>query len=131
MRALIVDDEEVVRTITDILLKDVGFDETIQATNGREALAFLKNESADLIISDWSMPKMDGLELVRVCKADPVLKNIPFVMSSGNGERSEMLQAVEAGVDAYVVKPFLFNELQDILEKVGLRADRKSVLVAV
>ena len=131
MRALIVDDEEVVRTITDILLKDVGFDETIQATNGGEALAFLKNESADLIISDWSMPEMDGLELVRVCKADPVLKNIPFVMSSGNGERSEMLQAVEAGVDAYVVKPFLFNELQDILEKVGLRADRKSVLVAV
>ena len=119
------------RTITDILLKYVGFDETIQATNGGEALAFLKNESADLIISDWSMPEMDGLELVKVCKGDPVLKNIPFVMSSGHGERSEMLQAVEAGVDAYVVKPFLFNELQDILEKVGLRAGRKSALMAV
>jgi two-component system, chemotaxis family, chemotaxis protein CheY len=131
MRVLIVDDEALVRTITDIFLKDVGVDETIHATNGREALAFLKSESTDLIISDRSMPEMDGLELVRACKADPALKDIPFVMSSGQGDRAEILKAVEAGVDAYIVKPFLLNELQDILEKIGLQVDRKSALVAV
>jgi two-component system chemotaxis response regulator CheY len=118
MRALIVDDEEVVRTITGILLKDVGFDETIQATNGGEALAFLKNESADLIISDWSMPEMDGLELVKACKGDPVLKNIPFVMSSGQGGNAEILHAIEAGVDAYIVKPFSLNKLQEVVESI-------------
>ncbi len=125
MRALIVDDQEDVRTITDIILKDVGFGETIQAANGGEALAFLKNHSVDLIISDWAMPGMDGLELVNVCKKDPVLKNIPFVMSSGQSERSEMLRALDAGVDAYVVKPFSFNELQNTLEKVRLQASRE------
>jgi two-component system chemotaxis response regulator CheY len=128
MRALIVDDQELVRTVTDILLKDAGIHETIQATNGKEALAFLKRESTDLIISDWSMPEMDGLELLRACKGDPALRNIPFVMSSGQSERAKILQVIEAGVDAYIVKPFLFNELQNILEKIRLKADKKSAL---
>ena len=118
MRALIVDDEILVRTVMDILLKDAGVNETIEATNGKEALAFLESESADLIISDWSMPEMGGLELLKVCKEDPALKNIPFVMSSGQGERAKMLQAIEAGVDAYIVKPFMFNELQEVLEAI-------------
>ena len=131
MRVLIVDDEETIRNILNILCKDAGFDHTIQATNGKEALDLLKSESADLIISDWSMPEMDGLELLKTCKKDPLTKNIPFVMSSARSEPSEMLEAIEAGADAYVVKPFMFGELQDILQKVSVRTDTKSALLAV
>ena len=129
MKALIADNDTAVRTLTGLLLRDAGFDETIQARNGREAFALLKNESADFIISDWSLAEMDGLSLLKACKRDPMLKNIPFVMSSGNSDSSEMRQALEAGADAYVIKPFLFSELQDTLSKVRLKIGRKLVLL--
>ena len=131
MRVLIVDDEKALRDIMNILFKDAGFEQTIQATNGKEALDLLKSESADLIISDWSMPEMDGLELLKACKKDPLIKNIPFVISSARCERSEMQEAIEAGADAYVVKPFRFRELDDTLQKVRLKADRTSALLTV
>jgi CheY-like chemotaxis protein len=83
----------------------------------------LKCESADLIISDWSMPVMDGLELLKACKGDAALKHIPFIMSSGQGEKADILRAIEAGVDAYIVKPFLPNELQDVLDKIMVKTD--------
>jgi CheY-like chemotaxis protein len=88
--SLIVDDEELVRTLTHILLKDIGVDEPVQATNGREALALPRSTSADLIISDWSVPEMDGLELVKACKEKPALRDIPFVMSSEQGENADI-----------------------------------------
>ncbi len=129
MRALIADEDGIVRTLMRILLKDAGFDQRIDARNGKEAFAYLKAEPADLIISDWSLPEMDGLALLKACKGDPLLKNIPFVMSSGRDEKSEMRQALDAGADAYVVKPFVINELEDILNKVRLKARRKSMLL--
>ncbi len=123
---MIADNDGMVRALTGILLKEAGFDQTIYARNGSEAFALLKNESADLIISDWSLTEMDGLALLRACKEDPVLRNIPFVMSSARAERSEMLRALEAGADACVVKPFLFSELQNILKKVRVRSQEKT-----
>jgi len=131
MRALIVDDDELARTLMDILLKDAGVDDIAQATNGREALALLKYESADLIISDWSMPEMDGLELLKACKGDAALKDIPFIMSGARGQQSEIRQAMEVGVDAYIVKPFSLGELHAVLRGICRRADGRPLRGAV
>lgn len=123
MRALIVDDDCLLRTLTEALLREMVAVDTVEASNGKEALALLKCESADLIISDWSMPVMDGLEFLKACKGDAALKHIPFIMSSGQGEKADILRAIEAGVDAYIVKPFLPNELQDVVDKIMVKTD--------
>ena len=124
MRALIVDDDKQVRGFIELLLKEMVAVDTVEASNVKEALALLKCESADLIISDWSMPVMDGLELLKVCKGDAAPKHIPFIMSSGQGEeKADILRAIEAGVNAYIVKPFLPNELQDGLDKIMVKTD--------
>ena len=99
-----------------IVLKGMCHADTMLASNGREALTLLKRRPADLIISAWSMPEMDGLELLNACKEDPALKDIPFALM---GDRhKQTITALEAGADAYLVKPFSPEELQEVLRKV-------------
>ena len=97
-------------------LREMGHTEIAWATNGRDALILLKERSTDLIISAWSMPEMDGLSLLKACKQDPELKQIPFIMMSTWPEHGP--QALEAGADAYLMKPFFPEELQEVLRKV-------------
>jgi CheY-like chemotaxis protein len=100
-----------------MLLNEMGLTDNVWATNGREALTLLKRKPTDLIISGWSMPEMDSLDLLNACKEDPGLKKIPFIIM-GSGEELRA-KALEAGADAYIVKPFFSDDLQEVLEKLG------------
>ena len=99
-----------------IALKEMVHTDTLLASSGREALTLLKRQPTDLIIAAWSLPEMNGLELLKACKQDPGLKNIPFVLMGGR--REQTLTALEAGADAYLVKPFTPAELEEVLSKV-------------
>ena len=104
----------------------MGFTSTIQAADGRDALRLLtrKRECPDLIICEWSLPRMDGLELLRACRQDPALKEIPFVIMISEGEiEPKILEATEAGAAAYLVKPFSPDDLQAALERIGIRPE--------
>lgn len=115
MKILIVEHDALVRALLDIELRAMVDAETSWATNGREALALLKKNPTDLIISSWSLSDMDG-GLLKACKQDPGLKRIPFVMTSTLPEHG--VQAMEAGADIYLAKPFTPEELQEVLGKV-------------
>ena len=117
LKVLIIDDDALIRTLVGMLLNEMGLTDNIWATNGREALTLLQRKPTDLIISGWSMPEMDSLELLNTCKEDPGLKKIPFIIM-GSGEELRA-KALEAGADAYIVKPFFSEDLQEVLEKLG------------
>jgi len=98
-------------------LREMGHTEIAWATNGRDALMLLKERSTDLIISAWSMPEMDGLSLLKACKQDPGLKHIRFILLGDIYEQTTT--AMKAGADAYLVRPFFPEELQEVLRKVA------------
>jgi len=116
LKILVVENDISVRALMGMQLRTMGYTEITWATNGREALMLLKERPTDLIITAWSMPEMDGPALLKACKQDPGLRHIPFVMMSTRPEHG--LQALEAGADAYLIKPFSPNELQEALKRV-------------
>ncbi len=128
MKVLIVDDDDLVRKVTHMMLHEIGAEVIVHARNGREALALLKDNPPDMIICDWSMPEMDGLELLRVCKHDAALRDIPFIMSSGEALRAKIREVEEAGADAYIKKPFPFDVLWSVVKKVRTRRANTHVL---
>jgi len=116
LKILVVDNNASVRALMGLVLKGMHHTDIMLAGNGREALTLLKKRSTDLIISAWSMPEMGGLELLKACKRDPALKNIPFVLMGS--EHQQTITALEAGADAYLAKPFSPEELQEVLRRV-------------
>jgi len=121
MRVLVVDDFATMRKIIKNVLKQINIDNTVEAENGKQALQTLKNDSVDLIISDWIMPEMTGIEFLRACKEDPVIKNIPFIMVTAEAQKDSVVEAIKGGVDNYVVKPFTPEKLQAAIEKARAR----------
>jgi len=118
MRILVVDDFPTMRAITKKILKDLGFKEILEAENGEEALKILKSERIDLVISDWNMPKMDGLTLLKNIRSDPELKDTLVMMVTAEAEKQKVLEAVKLGVNGYVVKPFTPETLEEKIKKV-------------
>lgn len=106
MRLLVVDDSSTMRRIVKNSLKSVGYDNVVEAENGEGALARLQAEKVDLVVTDWNMPVMNGLELVAAMRSSPALKEIPVLMVTTVAEKEEILKAMQAGVNNYVVKPF-------------------------
>lgn len=106
MKILIVDDFATMRKIVKTLFVRLGFHKITEAEDGAEALAKLKADSFDFIVSDWNMPKMMGLDLLKAVRADQSLKDIPFLMITAESQKENVVQAVQAGVSNYVVKPF-------------------------
>lgn len=106
MRLLVVDDSSTMRRIIKNSLKAIGYDDVVDAENGQGALARLESEKVDLVITDWNMPVMNGLELVIAMRASPTLKQMPILMVTTVAEKEEILKAMQAGVSNYVVKPF-------------------------
>ena len=104
--AMVVDDFSTMRRILRKILKDLQFKEIIEAENGVEALRLLKSNKVDLIVSDWNMPTMDGLELLNRVRADERLKGIPFMMVTAETKKENIIKAIQAKVSNYVVKPF-------------------------
>lgn len=103
---LIVDDYKTMLKIMSNLLKQLGFQDITEASNGEMALQKLHNRKYDLIISDWSMGPMSGLDLLKEVRSDPELAHIPFIMVTAESKTENVLAAKEAGVSTYIVKPF-------------------------
>ena len=117
IKILVVEDDEASRTITARFLDQMGFSNMILAENGKVALDKLKLNQADLIISDWRMLDMDGLEFYWTAKNEGLLGKAPFLMVSAENERGKVIEALRAGVNDYIVKPVSFKTLQDKIEK--------------
>ena len=105
-RVLVVDDFESMRRIVGQLLRDMGFRDVTLVDDGATALALLRQDDFGFLLTDWHMPQMDGLELVRAVRADPRLNAIPILMVSAEATRGQIIAAVRSGVNGYVVKPF-------------------------
>jgi two-component system chemotaxis response regulator CheY len=118
MKVLIVDDFSTMRKILRNVLKQMGFTNMIEADNGKTALKVLKKESFDLILCDWNMPEMSGLELLKKVRSDNDLKSIPFIMATAEAQQDNILEAVKAGVTNYIVKPFTAETVKEKLTKI-------------
>lgn len=106
IRVLVVDDFATMRRIVKGVLKQLGFSKIIEAQDGTDALDVLKKEEVGLIVSDWNMPNMTGLDLLKAVRGDDSLKGIPFVMVTAEGMKENVVEAVKAGVTNYIIKPF-------------------------
>ncbi|MCW7753636.1 chemotaxis response regulator CheY [Desulfobotulus sp. H1] len=118
IKILVVDDFATMRRILKNILKQLGFTNITEADDGTTALEALSKNSFDLIISDWNMPKMTGLELLKKVRSDPAYKNIPFLMVTAEAQKQNVIEAVQAGVSNYVVKPFTAEAIAEKLEKI-------------
>ena len=118
MDVLVVDDFATMRRILKNILRQIGFTNISEADDGKTALNMLKKQKFDLILCDWNMPEMPGIELLKLIKADDWLKDIPFVMVTAEAQKDNIIAAVQAGVSNYVVKPFTAETISEKLEKV-------------
>jgi two-component system chemotaxis response regulator CheY len=118
MNVLIVDDYKTMLRIIRNLLKQLDFDNVDEATDGSEALARLRVGAYGLVISDWNMQPMTGLDLLKEVRADPRLKDTPFIMVTAESKTENVIAAKQAGVSNYIVKPFNAETLRDKIEKV-------------
>lgn len=118
IKVLVVDDFATMRRIVKGVLKQLGYNDIIEAEDGDQALKELKKENIGLIVSDWNMPNMTGLDLLKVVRADDKLKDTPFLMVTAEGQKENVVQAVQAGVSNYIVKPFTPETFSAKLEKI-------------
>ena len=123
MKILIVDDFSTMRRIIKNLLRDLGFTNTVEADDGTTALPILQAGSIDFLVTDWNMPGMTGIELLRAVRADEKLKSIPVLMVTAEAKRDQIISAAQAGVNGYVVKPFTAVALNEKIEKIFERID--------
>jgi len=106
LKILAVDDSPTMRRIIVNTLKRAGYEDVAEAGDGKDALAKLKTEKFDFIITDWNMPEMDGLTFVTTVRSDPELKALPILMVTTRSVKEDIMQAIKAGVNNYIVKPF-------------------------
>lgn len=118
MDVLIVDDAAAMRRIVRGLLKELGFKNLREAENGQLALDELKKKKADFVVSDWNMPVMTGIDLLRAIRADDTLKTTPVLMVTAEAKQENIVEAVQAGVSNYIVKPFNAATLLEKLNKI-------------
>lgn len=118
MDILVVDDASTMRRIVRGLLRELSLKNIREAENGSDALEELKRKKADLVISDWNMPQMTGIELLRAIRSDGSLKDVPVLMVTAEAKKENILEAVQAGVNNYIVKPFSAETLQEKLNKI-------------
>ena len=112
IKILIVDDADSVRNILKYILKLIGFEAFLEASNGEDALNMLQSTKVDLVIADWKMPKLNGIELLEKVRDDDKLKSLPFIMVTGDSDKSHVLKALQGGVSDYVLKPVDSSLLQ-------------------
>ena len=124
MRVLVVDDFATMRKIVKNVLKQINIENVVEAENGKHALSVLKSEEVDLIISDWMMPEMTGIEFLKVCKEDDEKKKIPFIMVTAEGQKDSVMEAIKSGVDNYIVKPFTPDKLKEAIDRARARVGK-------
>ncbi len=123
MKILIVDDFSTMRRIIKNLLRDLGFNNTQEADDGSTALPMLQNGDFDFLITDWNMPNMPGIDLLKAVRADANLKSMPVLMVTAEAKRDQIVEAAEAGVNGYVVKPFTAETLKEKIDKIFERIE--------
>ncbi|AAO55498.1 chemotaxis response regulator CheY [Pseudomonas syringae pv. actinidiae] len=123
MKILIVDDFSTMRRIIKNLLRDLGFTNTSEADDGLTALPMLQSGAFDFLVTDWNMPGMTGIDLLRQVRADDRLKSLPVLMVTAEAKREQIIEAAQAGVNGYVVKPFTAQALKEKIEKIFERVN--------
>ena len=118
MKILLLDDSATMRRIIKTNLATMGFDGVVEAQDGEAALAKLASEAIDLVITDWAMPSMSGPELVRAIRSSPTHGKLPVLMITGIAQREDIVEAIEAGVNGYIVKPFVPQTLKQKIQEV-------------
>lgn len=118
MRILVVDDFSTMRRIVKNLLTDLGFTNTAEAEDGAVAFTMLKQGGFDFVVTDWNMPGVTGIELLRMIRADDKLKTLPVLMVTAEAKREQIIEAAQAGVNGYIIKPFTAATLKEKLDKI-------------
>ncbi len=118
MRILVVDDFSTMRRIIKNILKQLGFTNVVDADDGSTAWEILNKDKIDFIISDWNMPKMSGIELLRKVRSSEEFADIPFLMVTAEGQQENVIEAVQAGVSNYIVKPFTPETFEQKIKKI-------------
>ena len=118
LKFLVVDDFSTMRRIVKNLLQELGYNDITEADDGNTALPLLKSGSFDILITDWNMPGMPGLELLKAVRADERLAKLPVLMLTAEAKREQIVEAAQAGVSGYVIKPFTAITLKEKLDKI-------------
>jgi two-component system chemotaxis response regulator CheY len=118
LRFLVVDDFSTMRRIVKNFLNDLGYNNVQEADDGNTALPILKTGQVDFLITDWNMPGMPGLDLLKAVRGDPALAKLPVLLLTAEAKREQIVEAAQAGVNGYVVKPFTAQTLKEKIEKI-------------
>jgi len=124
MKILVVDDFSTMRRIIKNLMRDLGFTNTSEADDGATALPMLQSGGYDFLITDWNMPQMTGLELLKAVRADPKLSSLPVLLVTAEAKKQQIVEAAQAGVNGYIVKPFTAATLKEKIEKIFERINK-------
>ncbi len=123
MKILVVDDFSTMRRIIKNLLRDLGYNNTSEADDGATALPMLKAGTFDFLVTDWNMPGMSGIELLKEVRKTPEIADIPVLMVTAEQKREQIVEAAQAGVNGYVVKPFTATTLKEKIDKIFERIE--------
>ena len=123
MKILVVDDFATMRRIIKNLLKELGFTNVSEADDGQTALPLLQKGGFDFLITDWNMPGMPGIDLLKNVRADPNLATMPVLLVTAEAKKDQIIEAAQAGVNGYIVKPFNAATLKDKIEKIFARIE--------
>jgi len=126
MKILIVDDFSTMRRIIKNLLRDLGFNNTSEADDGQTALPMLQSGNFDFLVTDWNMPGMTGIDLLKTVRADEKLAALPVLLVTAEQKREQIVEAAQAGVNGYIVKPFTAEVLKEKIGKIFERVDGAS-----
>jgi two-component system chemotaxis response regulator CheY len=118
IRFLVVDDFSTMRRMVRVVLNELGYDNVTEAEDGDSALPILKQGGIDFLVTDWNMPGMQGLELLKAVRADPKLAKLPVLLVTAEAKRDQIVEAAQAGVSGYVLKPFTAQTLKAKIEKI-------------
>ena len=125
-KILVVDDFATMRRIIKNVLRQAGYDDVVEADDGSTALFKLKTNSIDFVIADWNMPNMTGLDLLKAMRSEEAFKDIPFLMLTAEAQKENVMEAIQAGVNNYVVKPFTPEKLKEKIEQTLAKNERQT-----
>ena len=122
MKILVVDDFSTMRRIVKNLLRELGFTNLDEADDGQTAWPKLQSGNYDFLVTDWNMPGMTGIDLLKKVRANPATANMPVLMVTAESKREQIIEAAQAGVNGYIIKPFTAGTLKEKLDKVFARS---------
>lgn len=123
LRILVVDDFPTMRRIVKGLLSELGYRNIAEAEDGKQALSVLQSQPIDFVVTDWNMPNMQGIDMLRAIRSDSRLRSIPVLMVTAEAKREQIIEAAQAGVNGYVIKPFTGVTLKEKIGKIFERLE--------